>query len=233
MGFISFFTGAISAVGNFISGAVSSIGSFIGGFAKGVVGAVAKIGIGSIEVVAGAINFVGEVMHEIVNLLGIKSEVSPEILGAKAVQAEQNIEDFDGDAEAYIQYLKEEIELDKEKFNQMTSEEKLGCEVIGITLETKAVEKKLGGIEISEESLAELGKIHMAGIDINAGKLLDIIKVLKESGITNMDDVVDFIEERGKSDRIKTGEVLEHAIGEGAEEKIEQLQEAARKYEED
>lgn len=234
MGFLSMIGGAISAVGSFISSVVSNIGPVVGGFAKGLFGIVTKIsGIGGFIGIANTINFIGAVMHAVANLLGIKSEENPEVLGAKAAQAEKKIEDFDSDAEAYIQYLREEVELDKEKFDKMTPEEKLGCEVVGISLETKAVEQKLGGIEIPEESLVELGKIYLAGIEIDVEKVLNTIKSLKEAGITNMNDVVEYLEERGDSDRFKTGEVLERAIGEGAEEKIDQVKDALRKYEEE
>lgn len=221
---------AISTVGSFIGGCVSKIGSAIGGNAKGVVGIVAKIpGIGPFINVAQVIGFIAKVIHAVADLLGIKSEEDPEVLGAKAEQSEKTIDDFDGDAEAYIKYLKEEVELDKQKFEQMTPEEKLGCKAIGLSLETKAVENKLGGVGITPESLAVLGKIHMAGnTEIDAKELLSVIKSLKAAGITNMNDVVEYLECNGNSDRVKTGEVLKEAIGEDADDKINQIKDAVR-----
>lgn len=237
MGFFSTIIGVVGSVisgaVSFISGAVSTVGTAVCGAAKGFIGAVAKIGVETVGAIKEAVGFVGEIMHSIAEIvLGIDLEDSSEELGAKAVQAEKGIEDFDGDAEAYIRYLKNEIELDKVRFNKMTEEEKLGCEAIGITLETKAVEQKLGGVEIPEESLAELGKIRMAGIDIDAAKLLSIIKALRESGITNMNDVVDYLEGKGDSDRIKTGEALKSAMGEEALDRIYQIRDAVIKSEE-
>ncbi len=225
--------GFVSRVASFVGSTITAIGSTVCGAAKGFIGAVAKIGVETVGAIKEAVGFVGTIMHSIAEIvLGMKLEDTSEELGAKAVQAEKSIDDFDGDAEAYIHYLNDEIELDRARFEKMTSEEKIGCEAIGITLETKAVEQKLGGVEIPEESLAELGKIHMAGIDIDAVKLLDIIKQLKESGITNMNDIVDYLEGKGDSDRIKTGEALKSAMGDGALERIYQIRDAVIRNEE-
>lgn len=233
MGLFSALGTAISAVGSFIGGCASNIGAVIGGFAKGVVGVVSKIpGIGSLITVAEVIGFIAKVIHAIADMLGIKSEDDPEVLGAKAEQAEKTIDDFDGDVEAYIRYLKEEIALDKEKFDQMTPEEKLGCKAVGLSLETKAVEKKLGDVEITPESLATLGKIYLVdGVEIDSKELLAVMKNLKEAGITNMNDVVEYLEGKGDSDRIKTGEALKEAIGERADDRINQIKDVIRSFE--
>ena len=225
--------GIIGTVGSFILGCASKIGPAIAGIAKGVVGIVSKIQeVGTISNISKVIGFIGKVVHAIAELLGIKSEEDPEILGAKAEQSEKTIDEFDGDAEAYIKYLKEEVELDKQKFDQMTPEEKLSCKAVGLSLETKAVENKLGGVKITPESLAILGKIYMSGnAEIDAKKLLSVIESLKAAGITNMNDVVDYLEGKGNSDRVRTGEVLKEAIGEGADDKINQIKDAVRDLE--
>lgn len=228
MGWIS---GIISTVGSFISSAASTIGSVISEFAKSAFGFIAKIPIFRLEL-ANIISIAAKIIHEVVNFLGIKSEEDPEVLGAKAEQSDKSLEDFDNDVETYIQYLKEEVEFDKERFDKMTPEEKMGCKAIGMALETKAVEEKIGGIEISPECLATLIKIQSAGINIDAKELVGIIQILKEQGITNMNDVVELLEGKGNSDRIKTGEALAIALGAGATIKILDLQDAVRKYEE-
>lgn len=227
MGWIS---SAISVVGSFISGVTSSIGTAISGFAKSAFGIIAKLPIPGLEIV-NIISIAAKIIHAVVDFLGIKSEEDPEVLGAKAEQSDKSLEDFDNDVEAYIKYLKEEVELDKEKFDKMTPEEKMGCKAIGMALETKAVEEKIGGIEISPECLATLTKIQSAGINIDAKELVGVIQVLKEAGVTNLNDVVEFLDGKGSSDRIKTGEALISALGDGATAKILDLQDAVRKYE--
>ena len=233
MGLFSAIGSVISSVGSFISGAISSIGSAIGGFAKSAFSIIAKLPIPELDIID-ILSIASKIIHAVVDFLGIKSEEDPEILGAKAEQKnEKNIEDFDNDVEAYIRYLKEEVELDKERFDKMTPEEKMGCKAIGMALETKAVEEKIGGIEISPECLATLTKIQSAGINIDAKELVGIVQAFKEQGITNLNDVVEFLDGKGSSDRIKTGEALATALGDGAITKILDLQDAVRKYEED
>lgn len=227
MGWIS---SAISAVGSFIGGAASTIGSAISGFAKSAFSIIAKLPIPGLEII-NIVSIAAKIIHSVVEFLGIKSEEDPEVLGAKAEQSDKSLEDFDNDVEAYIKYLKEEVKLDKERFDNMTPEERMGCKAIGMSLETRAVEEKIGGIEISPECLATLTKIQTAGINIDAKELVGIVKILKEQGVTNMNDVVDFLDGKGDSDRIKTGEALSAALGDGSTSKILDLQDAVRKYE--
>ena len=224
MGLFSAIGSVISSVGSFISGAVSSIGSAIGGFAKSAFSIIAKLPIPELDIID-ILSIASKIIHAVVDFLGIKSKAEQ--------KNEKNIEDFDNDVEAYIRYLKEEVELDKERFDKMTPEEKMGCKAIGMALETKAVEEKIGGIEISPECLATLTKIQSAGINIDAKELVGIVQAFKEQGITNLNDVVEFLDGKGSSDRIKTGEALATALGDGAITKILDLQDAVRKYEED
>lgn len=232
MGLFSGIGNFISTVGSFISSVASSIGSAVSGFAKSAVSIIAKLPIPGLDIV-NILSAAAKIIHAVVDFLGIKSEEDPEILGAKATQSDKGLEDFDDDVEAYIKHLKDEVELDKEKFDKMTPEEKLGCKAIGMALETKAVEGKIGGIEISPECLATLIKIQSAGIHIDAKELVGIVQALKESGVTNLNDVVEFLDGKGSSDRIKTGEALAAALGDGATTKILDLLDAVRKYEED
>lgn len=216
---------AFSAVGSFISGAVSAIGSGIASFATTAFNIIKGL---NVENLSGIINAIGQVITAIAQILGIVTEDTPEELGAKAMQSDKSLEDFDNDAEAYIKYLKEEIELDREKFDNMSETEKLGCSMIGISLETKAIEEKVGGIEISPECLGLIGKLSEKGIDIDPKDLLGIILSLKDAGITNLNDVVDLLEGKGDSDRIKTEEALAEALGENGDITVLDLKDAVR-----
>lgn len=233
MGLLSAIGSFISGVGSVISGAISSIGSAISGFAKSAFNLLAKLPIPGLNIVK-IISMAGQIIHAVIDVLGIKSEEDPEILGAKSGQLnEKNLDDFDNDVEAYIKYLKEEVELDKERFDNMEPEERMACKAIGMALETKAIEEKIGGIEISPECLAALTKIQAAGINIDAKELVEIVQVLKERNVTNLNDVVEFLDGKGDSDRVKTGEAFAAALGDDSTTKILDLQDAVRKYEED
>lgn len=228
MGWIS---SAISAVGSFISSALSTVGPSITGFAKSAVIIIAKLPIPGLDVIK-VVSTIANIIHAVCKALGVESEEDPEVLGAKATQCEEKPEDFES-TEAYIKYLKEKVELDKERFTKMSEEEKIGCKAIGMSLETKAVEEKIGGIKISPKCLAILAKVNEAGIKIEPNALIEVVKAFKEAGITDLNDVVDYLEGRGDSDRLKTGEVLENALGEGASDKIYELEDAVRKFEGD
>ncbi len=230
MGLFAFLSAAVSTAANFISGAVATIGTAIGGFAKSALNLIA--GLPGMDL-HNVISTVANIIHAVVEFLGINSEEEPEVLGAKAEQSDKSLEDFDNDVEAYIKYLKEEVDLDKERFDTLTPDEKLGCKAIGMALETKAVEEKIGGVDIPPECLATLAKIHASGIDIEAKELVTIIQALKEKGITNLNDVVEYLEGTGQSDRLRTGEALDTALGEGAEDKIDKLKDAVRGFEEE
>lgn len=232
MGIFTMVAGAISSVISFISGAAPSIGPSIAGFAKNAFSILANMQTKGLDIIK-IISTSTSIIHNVADILGIKTEENTEILGAKAEQSDKSLEDFNNDTEEYIKYLKEEIELDKELIDNMTPEKKMGCNTIGMALETKAIEEKIGGIEIPPEFIATLTQIQFSGINISANELVGIIKVLKDSGITNLNDVTELLEGKGDSDRIKTGEALASALGEGAADKIISLQEAVRNYEED
>ena len=228
-GFIGAIVGGASKAIGFIGNVAGKIGGAISGFAEKAVNIIAKIpniDFGKI------IPAIGNIIEGVMKVLGIKTEDDPAILGAKVEQCDKKMEDFDNDVESYIQYLREEVKLDEEKFNKLTDEEKLGYKVVGMSLETKAIEEKIGDVEISPECLAMLAKINAEGIHVEAKELVGIINVLKSEGITNLNDVVEFFEGKGESDRIKTGDALEKALGEGAQDKIYEVQDAVRKYEE-
>ena len=228
-GFIGAIVGVASKAIGFIGNVAGKIGGAISGFAEKAVNIIAKIpniDFGKI------IPAIGNIIEGVMKVLGIKTEDDPAILGAKVEQCDKKMEDFDNDVESYIQYLREEVKLDEEKFNKLTDEEKLGYKVVGMSLETKAIEEEIGDVEISPECLAMLAKINAEGIHVEAKELVGIINVLKSEGITNLNDVVEFFEGKGESDRIKTGDALEKALGEGAQDKIYEVQDAVRKYEE-
>lgn len=228
-GFIGAIVGGASKAIGFIGNVAGKIGGAISGFAEKAVNIIAKIpniDFGKI------IPAIGNIIEGVMKVLGIKTEDDPAVLGAKVEQCDKKMEDFDNDVESYIQYLREEVKLDEEKFNKLTDEEKLGYKVVGMSLETKAIEEKIGDVEISPECLAMLAKINAEGIHVEAKELVGIINVLKSEGITNLNDVVEFFEGKGESDRIKTGDALEKALGEGAQDKIYEVQDAVRKYEE-
>lgn len=227
---------ALSAAGAFLGGLASKIGPLITKFADNFLGVVAKIPEIDLDTIEKVIDTAGNIIHSVCGILGINSEENVEILGAKAEQAEKTLADFDNDTEAYIKYLKEEIELDKEEFDQMSEGEKMGCKAVGIALETKAVEEKIGGVKIPPECVVALAKIHMCSdLVLNAKELVDLINGMKEAGITDMNDIVELLEGKGNSDRVKTDQIVRSVlekmdIGNDIDEVVGDMKQAVRRF---
>ena len=116
--------GAFSAAVSFVSTAITAIGPCL---AK-VGTAVMEIGKGIFEVVKGLdlettkaiIDIVGSIAHSIAEVLGINNESQDE-LGYKAKNAEKGIYDFENTSD-YIQYLRNDVKLDKEKMATLSDE---------------------------------------------------------------------------------------------------------------
>lgn len=184
-----------------------------------------------LEEFANMIGKAAEVMGDILYALGIESDSAAE-LGFKATQTDKKMEDFDTVAE-YVEYLRNEITLDKEKFDALSEEEILGHTINGVAIQAGAINEKLG-VEISADLIELAGKIKSAEIlEIDAKTFVDVIEKLKDAGIVNLDDVVDYLKGEGDSDRVKTGKALLEALnevtdGKGAET-LGELIDAARK----
>ena len=228
MGLIGDFFSGIASVGAAIVGAVVSIaehvGPMIGECAKVIVEKIKDLNID----IPSCINMIGDIVEILTKIFDIDSE-QQEVLGAKAEQAEKTIEDFDNDTIAYINYLKNEIQLDKEKFNSLSQEEKLGYKVTGIAIESQALSQKMD-MEITPDSLVLIPKLESQGINIDVKTLVKIFEVLKGEGIQSLNDVSDLLEGKGDSDRIKTGEALAKALTENTNLHVSDLKDAVREF---
>lgn len=160
----------------------------------------------SITEFAQMIDKAAEILGDVLYALGINSDPA-DVLGAKIAQADKGIDDFDS-VEAYITYLKNEIELDKEKFDALSSEERVTYSITGMAVEASAVSEKLG-IEIPADAVELVAKIAEIGkIAVEAKEMISLISKLKDEGVTNLNDVCDCVQGKGDSDRLKTGEAL-------------------------
>lgn len=147
-----------------------------------------------------------DIMGDILFALGINADPVDE-LGAKIAQADKGVDDFES-IEAYITYLKNEIELDKEKFEALSEEERVAYTITGMAVEAGAIGEKLG-IEIPADVVEIVAKVAEIGkVVVDAKELISLIGNLKDEGIVNLNDVCDCIRGTGDSDRLKTGEVL-------------------------
>lgn len=160
---------AACSVGSAICSGLSKAASTIGGFVSGSLESLSKIiaKIPEIDIIEKTIEVIGNIVKGISETLGlIDKEDTPEELGAKAFQAEEKPEDFDS-VEKYIEYLKNEVELDKEKFDNMSKEEKLTCSAVGSTVLAKGISEKKG-IEVSTEFLVDVAKLDLKAKEVES-----------------------------------------------------------------
>lgn len=201
MGLGNFFSSigsGISSVCSAIGSAFSSVGSVVAGGAIALFSPFKKL-----EIAITIIQIVGAIVSSIAEMLGLKPEKeAPEELGAKAQEAEMKLEDFES-TEKYIEYLRNEVKLDKEKFENMSTTEKSMCTAVGISLYSKNIEEKTG-ITLSPEFLIKAGQL-----DMNAKEVKAYMDSFKENGFTNMKYMGDFL--TGKLDE-KTDLKVESAI---------------------
>lgn len=160
----------------------------------------------SIAEYAEMIDKAADVFGDVLFVLGIQTDPA-DVLGLKVSQAQKSAEDFDS-AAGYIDYLRNEIELDKEKYENLSAEEKAVYSAVGMSVEAAAAGEKLG-VEIPAEVAELIAQVAIAGkLIAGSEELVHIIRELKEAGIINLIDVYECIQGVGDSDRLKTMESL-------------------------
>ncbi|CAA6814428.1 MAG: Unknown protein [uncultured Thiotrichaceae bacterium] len=189
MGFWSSVGSAISSAVSFVSNAVSSIGGALAGAASGLLKVAGPL--------LGDVTTVIQLVAKFFNVL--KPSDNVEELGAKAMQADKKPEDFDSNAE-YIDYLRNEIELDKEKFNKAGPVERSARTAVGASIASKGIEEAKG-INIPAEFWVKVTEQSLKTNEISS-----IIQAFKDN---KLEDYVAFSKgELSPKDEIKTGDKL-------------------------
>jgi len=190
MGFWSGVCSIASSVFSAASSLISSAGSILGSLA-GSANIFLKVAAPWFGAVLDIINIIGQ-------LLGVLNpDDDMEELGAKAMGADKKPEDFDSNAE-YIDYLRNDIELDKEKFENATDAEKVARQSVGASIVIKGIEEKKG-FDIPMTTWVAMAKL---GLDDKANEMDKILDTFKEG---KLEDFVNYTE--GKLDAKKEIEV--------------------------
>ena len=161
MGLFSFVSDAISTVGSFVSGALSTVGSFLSNTAGSILSGIGKcipvireISI-AVQIVAHAVKVIGEIFKEV-----FQKEVDMEEIGAK-IRQDGTRPQMEGEtAEEYLNYLTNDVELDKEKHEKTSIEDKLVNMATGLSLVSDSLNEKLG-VNITGEFLMTIGKLKL------------------------------------------------------------------------
>ncbi len=145
MGFRDF----CSSVGSAISSGISTVSNFARECCSVVSSAVSNIGralvsgaVKLLEISGKSFDLVCEVIKRIGVALGvIEDDEDIDELGAKAMEADKKPEDFEYVSD-YIQYLKDEVQLDREKFEKANEKDKAARKAVGATIVAKGIEEK-------------------------------------------------------------------------------------------
>ena len=192
-----------SGVCSFVSSACSFVGS-----------AVSKIGSALVSAASSFIEKLGPVIGAVCNILKsigvslgiIKPEDEIDELGAKACETDKKPEDFESIQE-YINHLKNDVKLDKEKFEKRTEAEKLAHQGIGATLVKKGVEEKVG-IDITDDFLGFCVKGALSG-----SETLGLINAFKANNSTSTEKFDSYMKNKlSLEEKIKTGSIIEEGL---------------------
>ena len=191
----SVFSGACSVIGS----VVSSIGSAIGNAATSIVRTLGTI-----------IDKVINIVKAVAIKLGILEEKDDiEELGARACESELKPENFDSTAE-YIEHLKTNVELDKEKMENRTEADKLAHKGIGIAIVKKGIKEKTG-LDLTDDFLYTVGKN-----DLSFEETYSLMENFKGAGMTSTAKFDNYMK-NGLSleEKIKMGDIIINGLVDG------------------
>lgn len=167
---------AIGSVCSAVCSAVSSVCSSIGGAIMGGIGSLAPVISPWLSVAVAVISVLAEIFTE------KPKEEKPEELGMKAEQADKKPEDFDSINE-YIEYLRQEIKVDAAKLENLSEEERMKYQAVGLGLYVKNIEEKQG-MKLDPAFLKVVPE--MINLGYTAQDIGNLMQSMKKNGVNDM-----------------------------------------------
>lgn len=171
--------GLFSAIGSVCSAlcsAVSSVCSSIGGAIMGGIGSLAPVISPWLSIAVTVISVLAEIFTE------KPKEEKPEELGMKAEQADKKPEDFDS-INDYIEYLRQEIKVDDAKLENLSEEERMKYQAVGLGLYVKNIEEKQG-MKLDPAFLKVVPE--MINLGYTAQDIGNLMQSMKKNGVNDM-----------------------------------------------
>lgn len=196
----------LAVIGGIISAAVSVIGPALSTAATFIATKLPAI----LQTAATCVGAITSIVTNVSTMLNIapKGE-QPDELGAKTLQEGTRPIKEGETTQEFLDYLRNEVTLDREKYEKMTAEEKLNCEIIGDTMLAASIGEKTG-IEVPPEFLLSAGKVQMGYQTVNA-----LINAFSHKGIDSLGDYTKYIEnDMSEEDAAKVGSAVREAISE-------------------
>jgi len=177
--------GFFSGLGSFISDACSAIGSALGS----MTGSLGSFASKALSVVGPFLGPVMQMVSIVAQLLGVfQKEDDAEELGAKAMQPDtQKREDFSSNAE-YLDYLRNDVELDQESFDKAGEVEKIARAGLGTSIAMQGINEQKG-FDIPAEAWVSMAKMGLG--EGNAKEIDTIIDTFKSGGLSDFAKYVD------------------------------------------
>lgn len=196
----------LAAIGGFLTAAASVIGPALSTAATFIATKLPAI-LQTASVIVGSIT---SIVTNVSKMLNIAPEgEQPDELGAKTLQEGTRPIKEGETTQEYLDYLRNEVTLDREKYEKMTAEQKLNCEIIGDVMLAASIEETTG-VEIPPEFLVAAGKVQMGYQTVNA-----LINTFSDKGIDSLGDYTKYIEnDMSEEDAIKVGGAVRNAISE-------------------
>lgn len=173
---MGWFSSAIGSVCSAVCSAVSSVCSSIGGAIMGGIGSLAPVISPWLSVAVAVISVLAEIFTE------KPKEEKPEELGMKAEQADKKPENFDS-INDYIEYLRQEIKVDAAKLENLSEEERMKYQAVGLGLYVKNIEEKQG-MKLDPAFLKVVPE--MINLGYTAQNIGNLMQSMKKNGVNDM-----------------------------------------------
>lgn len=169
-----------SSVGSALSSVVSGACSVVSSVAS-TLGSIANRAITILEMGASLAIRVGEVIKAVGISLGIiQSSDDLQELGEKAMMSEKTPADFES-ISAYIDHLRNDVTIDKEKFSRLDEKELLARSAIGSAITLQGINEKLETV-VCPQFMAMV-----ATQNLTADEIVATIKTYKEKSLSTSD----------------------------------------------
>lgn len=169
-----------SGLGSLVSGAISAVSS--------LAGSIGGLAASALKIAGPLLGPMATIISAVAQLLGVfKKEDDVEELGAKAMQSDKSPEDFDSNAE-YIEHLRNDIKLDREKFEKAGDVEKLARVAMGTSIAMKGINEEKD-FDIPIEAWVSMAKLGLN--ETNAKEVDTILDTFKDGNLGDFAKYVD------------------------------------------
>ena len=141
-----------------------------------------------VEVALKVSKVISSVVQSVAEIQGLSPHGEDvEELGFKAMQEGTRAKMEDESMEDYLNYLRNEVSVDKTKFQALSEEDKLKCNVMGTGMLSQSISEK-SGLEISGDFLLDMQKMKMSG-----EQLSKYIETFSEKGVDSLDELTQYL----------------------------------------